>query len=479
MSRPSRPLIAGLIASMTAVSLAACSTDDVASSGSAQSAVSASVNATAAEGSIFDASQSHTVSLDIEQDALDELLQAYQDGNEKTYVKANITIDGVTYNDVGVRLKGNSSLRSLGGTNQMPGGGAAPSDAAAPSDGQAPAGMPTDMPTPPSDGAMPTDMPQPGGANGPGGQGGGGMSGSGIDENDPTTWPLLINFDKYVDGQTYNGMTQIALRYGVPSVNEAAALTATAMTGQASQQFGYVTYSVNGGDTLTRIMLVNPDENYAANLGDGILYKSDSESSFTYQGDDDSTYEDQFKQVSDGDTNEQPIIDLLKWLDSADDEEFDNNLDTYVDVDSFAKYLATQNLLVNQDDMAGPGKNYYLWYDNETKKISIISWDLDMSMQGNAELGVDDTASMGGGGGRGGNELKERFLASDKFKAIYEDAYWDLYDQIYGSDALSQAVDKLNIPATDGLSQDEIDQAKQKVQDFITQRKDYLATQKA
>lgn len=450
MSRPSRKLIIGLIASMTAVSLAACSTDDVASSGSAQSAVSASVTATAAEGSIFDASQSHEVSLDIDQDALDELLQSYQNDDEKTYVKANITIDGVTYNDVGVRLKGNSSLRSLGGTNQMPGGGGAPAD-----------------------------MPQPGGANGPGGQGGGGMSGSGIDENDPTTWPLLINFDKYVDGQTYNGMTQIALRSGVPSVNEAAALTATAMTGQASQQFGYVTYSVNGGDTLTRIMLVNPDENYAANLGDGILYKSDSESSFTYQGDDASTYEDQFKQVSDGDTNEQPIIDLLKWLDSADDEEFDNNLDTYVDVDSFAKYLATQNLLVNQDDMAGPGKNYYLWYDNETKKISIISWDLDMSMQGNAELGVDDTASMGGGGGRGGNELKERFLASDKFKAIYEEAYWDLYDQIYGSDALSQAVDALNIPATDGLSQVEIDQAKQKVQDFITQRKDYLATQKS
>ena len=73
-----------------------------------------------------------------------------------------------------------------------------------------------------------------------------------------------------------------------------------------------------------------------------------------------------------------------------------------MDVDSFARYAATMNLLVNGDDMAGPGQNYYLWYDLETKKISVVSWDLNLAMTGNATASPDDEVSIGGGGGGGG-----------------------------------------------------------------------------
>lgn len=509
-------IIAGIVAGATAISLAACSANDTTSTASATSVQTTQLadllddttDVGADNPDLFDLSQSHEVSLDIDQDAIDTMLEDYQSGDEKTWVKANITIDGTTIENVGVRLKGNSSLRTLGGNSGMPGGGQAPGENA---DGQAPAGM--QMPT---DGEKPT--PPDSGQGGPGGAPqGGGMSGSSIDESDVTTWPLLISFDKYEDGRVYQGMSQFSLRSGIPSLNEATALSATAETGQASQRYTYLTYSVNGGETLTRIALENPDEYYAARLGDGILYKADSESSFTYQGDDPETYEDQFKIESKDDDveNEQPIVDLLTWMDSADDTEFDAHLEDYVDVDSFAKYLATQNLLVNSDDMAGPGKNYYLWYDNETKKVSVVSWDLDMSMQNNAEQSPDESASMGGGhrqqaqpsdaaasttadaaatqtadkqeqqGGKGGmmsgNELKTRFLASEKFKAVYDQAYWDLYEQIYGSGFAEKTLENLRsqVPATDGTPQSDIDSAADKLQEFITQRKDYLATQKA
>lgn len=531
-------IITGIVAGVTVVSLTACSAKDTTSTASATSVQTTQLadllddttDVGADNPDLFDLSQSHEVALDIDQDAMDTMLEDYQSGDEKTWVKANITIDGTTIENVGVRLKGNSSLRILGGNSGMPGGGQAPGENA---DGQASAGMLTDMPTPPEGMQMPTDgeMPTPpdGGQGGPGhAPQGGGMSGSSIDESDVTTWPLLISFDKYEDGRVYQGMSQLSLRSGIPSLNEATALSATAETGQASQRYTYLTYSVNGGETLTRIALENPDEYYAARLGDGILYKADSESSFTYQGDDPETYADQFKIESKDDDaeNEQPIVDLLKWMDSADDTEFDEHLENYVDVDSFAKYLATQNLLVNGDDMSGPGKNYYLWYDNETKKISVVSWDLDMSMQNNAEQSPDESASMGGGhrqqaqpsdaatsttadaaatqtadiqlaadtsesttadkqdnrgGMMSGNELKTRFLASEKFKAVYDQAYWDLYEQIYGSGFAEKTLENLRsqVPATDGTPQSDIDSAADKLQEFITQRKDYLATQKA
>lgn len=79
-----------------------------------------------------------------------------------------------------------------------------------------------------------------------------------------------------------------------------------------------------------------------------------------------------------------------------------------------------------------------------------------------------------------GNELKTRFLASEKFKAVYDQAYWDLYEQIYGSGFAEKTLENLRsqVPATDGTPQSDIDSAADKLQEFITQRKDYLATQK-
>ena len=85
------------------------------------------------------------------------------------------------------------------------------------------------------------------------------------------------------------------------------------------------------------------------------------------------------------------------------------------------------------------------------------------------------------GGMMSGNELKTRFLASEKFKAVYDQAYWDLYEQIYGSGFAEKTLENLRsqVPATDGTPQSDIDSAADKLQEFITQRKDYLATQKA
>ncbi len=181
---------------------------------------------------------------------------------------------------------------------------------------------------------------------------------------------MLIRFDKFVEGRAYQGMTELSVRPGSPVLNEATALSLTAESGQATQRYSYATYSVNGGATQTRLLLGHPDDGYANSLFDdpGVLYKADANSSFTYQGDDQTTYADQFTQVNgQGSQDLQPIISFLKWMDGASDDEFAAHLSDHVDVESFARYVATQNLLVNSDDMAGPGRNYYLWYDLGTR----------------------------------------------------------------------------------------------------------------
>ncbi|MFP7365287.1 CotH kinase family protein [Corynebacterium callunae] len=544
----------------------------------ATAAATSTIDVGAGNVDLFDTSVQHEVSLQVSQENLDEMLADYQEDGSKTWVKATITIDGVTIEDVGIRLKGNSTLQSLSGESRGGAPGAAATDETTEDGEDATAEMP----------AMPEGMELPEGiteedianfqaqmAEG-GGMGGGMGGGAGggammsLDINDSSTWPFLISFDKYEEGRVYQGMSQLSIRPGTTVVNEALALALTDATGQATQQSSFMSFSLNDSATTTRLIIEIPDENYADSLGNGVLFKADASSSFTYQGEDQTDYEGQFTQINDeGNGDIQPIINLLKWLDTASDEEFDAHLADYVDVESFARYVATQNLLVNSDDMAGPGKNYYLWYDYDTGLISVVSWDLNMSMSGSTDAGPDDEVSMGGGGGMGrgmmgadatatdaiadattadaattdtavsadlpagmtppdmaagtdttattdeaavaatdeaadtqvqrqrpagmgeetdteggmgggmmsGNELKERFLASDAFTEIYEQAYWDLYEQMYGSGTATTLLDEIaaSIPARDSVSAEDIATKVSTVREWVTTRTEALS----
>lgn len=406
--------------------------------------------------SLFDGT-AHEVKISVSEDNLATILKAYQQDSSKEWVPANITIDGTLIENVGIRLKGNSTLRGLNGDGQN----AAP----------------------------------------------GGATDTNLDVSDASTWPFLIAFDKNSEDRVFQNHTRLSLRPGSPLLNEALALSMTASTGQASQDFTYIRYTLNDLPEVTRLMLVVPDQAYGDALGNGILYKADADGNFAYQGDDESTYTHQFKQIN-GDDNLQPIVRLLKWVDSTSDEEFDANLGKYVDVESFARYIATQNLIVNADDMAGPGKNYYLWYDNASSLFSVISWDLNMAMSGDTSPGPDDTISMGGGGappggagvpadglgqvppssvGTGGGEkmtqgntLKTRFLASSAFAEMYHAAYWDLYGKIYGGEQALAELEKIAsvVPVTDSLPQTQINQAKATLTTWVEQRNTALVALK-
>lgn len=317
--------------------------------------------------------------------------------------------------------------------------------------------------------------------------------------DDPTSLPLLISFDENASGRAYQGMTELSVRPGTPVLNEAMALSLTGETGQPTQRYAYTVYSINDSATATRLLLEHPDDGYANSMFDsaGYLYKADASSRFEYIDDDQSSYSDQFKQINAvGSGTLQPIVNFLKWMDTASDEEFDEQLADWVDVDSFARYVATQNLIVNGDDMSGPGQNYYLWYDLETEKFTIVSWDLNMAMQGDTGAGPNDSVGMMGGAGgpgtgpgangtdggpqgmRAGNPLKTRFLESDAFTAAYESAYWDLFEQMYGSGRATALLDEIaaTVPVTDGLTADTLQTNVDAMKAWIDQRAAALDT---
>lgn len=130
------------------------------SSTSAQ-ATRTTVGTDEASATIWDATTMHEVSLDVDEAAIDGAIEKYLDTGEKVWIEASVTIDGITYERVGLKLKGNSTLREVS------------------------------------------------------------------TEADPATLPWIIRLDKFVDGQTMNGESDIVIRGNVSasSLNEAVALT--------------------------------------------------------------------------------------------------------------------------------------------------------------------------------------------------------------------------------------------------------------
>ncbi|MFY1696048.1 CotH kinase family protein [Solwaraspora sp. WMMA2101] len=464
---------------------------------------------------LFDSTVAHEITLVFADADYQRMLDAYFDDGEKEYLEADLVVDGTTIPSVGIRLKGNSTLGGLtrdGETAQRGGGQFGGGQ------GQ------------PAGGGQPDGAAQGGGRQFGGGQG---MGMAGLAAEKPETLPWLISFDEFVEGRRYQGLQEIAVRVGgmgggAAVANEALSLSLLATAGMTTQRYAYGAFTVNDRPTTARLVVEHPDEQYAAGVGsNGVLYKSLASGSFSYQGEDLIDYQDDFKQVNlTGSQDLQPVINLIRWASEASDEEFDAELADHVDVESFARYVAAQNLLLNFDDMAGPGRNYYLYYDLTTRKFTVISWDHNLTLRGDATLGPHDAVSMGGGrfgggqaqeggfqppegveppdgfqrgdagaggpgqqggtaqqgGGPGrsmGHPLKERFLASDAFTEVYEAAYRDHYQRMFASGAATAALDGLAavLATVDGADADAVTAELDQLRTVVTQRTESLRDQ--
>ncbi|MGW0932026.1 CotH kinase family protein [Streptomyces sp. NPDC002644] len=456
---------------------------------------------------LYDTTVSHSVRLSYNQTEFDKMMKEFQEDGSKEYIEADLVVDGVQLEDVGLRLKGNSTLMSLrgGSGSGMPGGG----------------------------------------------RGGGGMTQYDLSEEKPEELPWLIKIDEYVEGRAYQGEREISLRPGTDEqlpVNEALALSLMETSGLKNERYSFTSFEVNERPVTTRLMVESPDTEYAESAGDGngVMYKARAGSSFAYVGDDPTDYESSFKQLNKvGSQDLEPVMKLVKWVDQASDEEFEKELDRYVDVESLATYVAAQNLLLNGDDMSGPGRNYLLWYDLDTKKFTVLGWDYNLTFSGDATAGPDDETGMGGmPGGRGGgtaaegqeaapegglpeglpegapenlpeglpegfpegfpeggmpggtgaeageegeagrggmggfsgHALKDRFLESDAFDTVYKKAYQELYEKFYGSGTALESLDRVADAArASGADAEGLDSAVQKLRTTVTERAEALA----
>lgn len=307
-------LVAGLVAGCSALPDDSLAIGDQ-SSGAEISTVASTT--TSDEDAVFDSAVVHEIELDIDDDAVTALLETYEATGEKDWASASVTIDGEHFEDVGVRLKGNSSLRE--------------------------ADADTD----------PAELP----------------------------WLIRLdkyvdgqNLDGYSDFVVRSNVTETSL-------NEAVTLDLLEMAGLASENAIAVRFSVGGGQEQLRLVVQALDETWEEeNFGTvDALYKAESTGDYTYRGDDPEAYDEVFDQET-GDTDDLgPLIEFLEFVNTSSDEEFAAGLSEWLDVDAFATYLAFEDLVDNFDDIDGPGNNSYLRWDSDAEQFTVVAWDHNLA----------------------------------------------------------------------------------------------------
>jgi spore coat protein CotH len=297
------------------------------------------------------------------------------------------------------------------------------------------------------------------------------------------------------------------IRYDASMLQEPLTNSIFELLGQPITETAYVGLRLNDDAEQLYTIAEVIEEDYLARHfanADGVLYKAEFNATMSYLGEDPSAYARSFTQetrLNDADMG--PLIDFLQFVSETDDATFESELPNVLDVDSFAIYLAINNLLVNPDSMAGMGNNFYLYYDDSTGRMSVLMWDANESLGklsggvaqgGRQALTQNSSASFDiyysnvsnfGRAGRGGTgatpSLVSRFLANPTYRALYEEKLIDVYQKAFLSGALISQVEQFSavVRAANAernfVDTQAYDQAVSDVLDFIGQRNAYLA----
>lgn len=334
-TRAPRAMTAVASLSIAVLALAGCT-----NAASAQSVVNTDISTETA--AFFNAETVHEISVNAEPDDITAALKSYAADGTKDWISAEVAIDGTIFKNVGLKLKGNSTLRGADESSD-------------------PASLP---------------------------------------------WILRLDKFEANQSYSGRTEFVIRTNSSESSLNEAVALDLLGEAGLATEHAAATRFSLNGSDAELRLVIDNPsDELYSEETfdGDGITYKADADGDYSYRGDSPSDYDSAFE-VESGADDLTPVATFLDFVNNASDEDFSSKLSDYLDTDQFATYLAMQDLVSNTDDIDGPGNNSFLRYDSASKKMTVVAWDQNLSF-GSGPGGMGGGGPMGGGNGGGPGKM--------------------------------------------------------------------------
>jgi spore coat protein H len=140
------------------------------------------------------------------------------------------------------------------------------------------------------------------------------------------------------------------------------------------------------------------------------------------------------------------VIEFVQLFENANDEVFRQRVESYLNVDQFLRHLAVHTVTVHLDSILCVGHNYFLYLNPADDKFYFIPWDMNLAFAGWVWLGSrDDLINLSIVHPHvADNKLIERLLAVDSYNQIYHRHISDLLASVCEPEKLEKQIDQIN-----------------------------------
>jgi spore coat protein H len=285
--------------------------------------------------------------------------------------------------------------------------------------------------------------------------------------------PLKLDFNRYVKGQKFARLSKLNLANntadhsymndnlsyevfragGVPAPKTSYARVLLTVPGKFDHKFlGLYTVIEDVDSNFTR-------EHFKTR--DGLLLKPSLPQLFDYFGDDWKAYVQKYDAKREPHKTESDrVIALARLVSKASDNEFQEQIGDYINLDEFARFMAVTVYLSNLDGILAVGQNYYLFLDPNTLKFTFIPWDLDHSWGGFNLIGTQEARnnlSINHPYAEP-NRFLERMLAFEQFKKLYLGYLSQFRGTIFEPQKIAARVDQVAVAIRPAVKEESAEQ---------------------
>jgi len=346
---------------------------------------------------VFSGIKVHTIKIQFDQTNYWDSLTTYYDQGNEQYIVAKITIDGTNIDSCGVRLKGNSSYSHPNNKK-----------------------------------------------------------------------PMKIDFNQYRDNQRYDGLKGLFLNncYSDPSfIREKIHLDFCRDTGIPAPRANYAMVYINNVVWGLYSIVEPVDKKFlSTHYGnkDGNLYKavdafggglpgglgggqttSQILSDFVYYGSTSSSYTDHYELKTDDAVN--PWTDLISVINTLNNSiNISDELPAQVNLTSVYKAIGTDILFANMDSYTESGRNFYVYFNKDTKKMEWIIWDVNMSFgsyPGSAS--TPETISLTYTSSSSSRPLMSKIFGNSTLKTNYLNTIGEVFNKYFVPSKLNVQTDSI------------------------------------
>lgn len=267
-----------------------------------------------------------------------------------------------------------------------------------------------------------------------------------------------IGLEHYEEELRYHGMKTLNLNAGAldaTRAREALAYSVFRAAGLAAPRtaFAEVTLTVPGKYDREYLGLYTFVEQVDKTFlkqhfksGKGLLMKPERMRGIDYFGEDWERYKERYLPKDEPTPAEaKRVIDFARLVNKSGDEQFAQEIASYVEVEQFLRFLAVNALISNLDSLMGTGHNYYLYLNPANNKFAFIPWDLDLSLAGFPMGGTaDQQAELSlAHPHMGQHRLIDRVLAIKEHQEKYQQILKDLSATCFTKEKLLKDLDTI------------------------------------